>query len=375
MFKKCFFNETVICIQGEIGPRGPRGLKGDPGQIGIRGSKGPVGPKGEKGDRGIAGQRGPPGPTVQKPRIIKVPQDATIIETMDANFSCQAVGYPQPKIKWLFQKKKISSNQERIITVDETELLVKNVSYNDRGELACIAENFMGEQIAKAEMKVLVPPKVNVSPKRIVGVLNTAAMIHCSVFGVPRPNVTWVRLNSELGHNTEVLGNGSLLFKSLTYKDAGLYECTGENSLGKSRASALFFVESFLTTHRDFYKNFHVGCGGALSGWHGSFASTNFPRYYPDYSRCGWTIRGPSRSKITLRFASFETASGDSVTIREGGSSGDIIARVEGSPKLSRIYRSKSNVMYVLFSSNHHQRRRGFLAVWGAVLLKKNTAV
>eukprot|EP00112_Aurelia_sp_Birch-Aquarium-sp1_P007198 Seg1784.2 transcript_id=Seg1784.2/GoldUCD/mRNA.D3Y31 product=Peroxidasin pseudo=true protein_id=Seg1784.2/GoldUCD/D3Y31 len=371
MFKKCFYNKTAICIQGDVGPQGPRGLKGDPGQIGTRGYKGPVGPKGEKGDRGVPGQRGPPGPTVQKPRIITLPQNATIIETMDANFSCRAVGYPQPKIRWLFKKKRISTDQERIKTVDETGLLVKNVRYNDRGEIACIAENFMGKQIAKADITVLVPPKVSVSPKQIVGVLNNAAMIHCSVFGYPQPNVTWARLNGKLGRNTELLQNGSLVFKSLKYKDAGLYECTGENLLGKSKATALLFVESFLTTHRDLYKNFHAGCGGTLSGWHGSFASTKFPSSYPGYSNCGWTIRGPLRSKITLKIASFKTGRGDSVTIREGDSSGDIIARVEGSPNLSRIYSSKSNAMYVKFYSDHYYSGRGFLAVWEALLLKK----
>ena len=103
MFKKCFYNETAICIQGEKGLPGPRGLKGDTGDIGPLGPVGPTGQQGQKGEKGEPGIQGPPGPTVVMPRITKHPKNVTIMEHKNGMFWCDADGYPKPSITWVYR--------------------------------------------------------------------------------------------------------------------------------------------------------------------------------------------------------------------------------------------------------------------------------
>lgn len=45
------------------------------------------------------------------------------------------------------------------------------------------------------------------------------------------------------------------------------------------------------------------GCGGTLSGGHGSFASPNFPGTYPNGTHCEWAVTAPRGRVVTVTFA------------------------------------------------------------------------
>ena len=84
-----------------------------------------------------------------------------------------------------------------------------------------------------------VPPTVNVQSNEVLSYTgNEAVEIICRVSGLPKPQISWYKLNGELPVNAEVKENGNLVLKNLSKIDAGVYKCVGRNDLGSSEELA-----------------------------------------------------------------------------------------------------------------------------------------
>ena len=357
MIKNCFYNETAICIQGEKGPPGARGLKGDPGKAGPRG---PTGGQGIRGPKGDPGNRGPHGPTVFKPVITGVPKNISVLEHHNAVFKCVAEAYPKPKIEWLYKGVRIFGNESRFDLLNETHIQLRNVTFDDRGEFMCVSTNFMGTRRAKANLTVLVPPKVSIANKQVVGYKGHDLTIQCSVFAFPTPNITWIRVDGHLAENVEVTDDGQFRFRNLREENGGMYKCIGNNDVGTAVKPFLLVVQSFTRN-----SGFVTTCGGQMHGISGAFASPNYPNNYGDNIGCSWTIDGPRNSVLTLRFVKFRTESGnDKVLIRSR--SGSIVGELSGSISSGQTYRINGGKIYIDFTTDGSVTSGGFLATWHA---------
>ena len=355
MIKNCFYNETAICIQGEKGPPGARGLKGDPGKAGPRG---PTGGQGIRGPKGDPGNRGPHGPTVFKPVITGVPKNISVLEHHNAVFKCVAEAYPNPAIEWLYKGVRIFGNESRFDLLNETHIQLRNVTFDDRGEFMCASTNFMGTRRAKANLTVLVPPKVSIANKQVVGYKGHDLTIQCSVFAFPTPNITWIRVDGHLADNVEVTVDGQFLFRNLKEGNGGMYKCIAKNDVGTAVAPFHLVVEKFSRSSR---------CGGEMHGISGAFASPNYPNNYNDGMVCTWTITAPRNSVITLEFVNFKTESThDKVVIRKGTQTGQTVAELSGSVGSGQRYRINGGRVFIRFYSDGSSNYRGFLATWHA---------
>jgi len=364
MFQKCLYNDTVICIQGQKGSPGPKGLKGEKGEIGLCGPAGPVGSQGKKGQKGEPGIRGLPGPSVAKPSITKHPIDMAIMEHENGTFRCDADGYPKPRISWLHRGLQINSNHTRFKMINETHLYIANATYNDRGEISCVARNCMGTAKAEAKLEILVPPTAYINSTQVLSYEGNNLSVSCIVFGFPWPNITWTKVAGQMGENVKGTYDADLRFENLNRDNGGMYTCTGENLYGKASANLVLVVKESTYSRK---------CGGELYGSQGMFASPNYPNNYPNNLNCLWTIRGYSTIRIT--FIDFETDyCCDIVTLEQPRSSSYYdrfqslyntqIAQLRGSIR-GRSYTS-SKQMYIRFTTNNRGTRKGFLAMWSA---------
>ena len=354
MFKKCFYNETAICIQGEKGLPGQRGLKGDPGKVGPQGFPGVQGLKGEKGDRGI---RGPPGPSVAKPVITKPPTDASVLENRNVVFGCVSEGYPKPRIEWLYRAAKITENQTRFEKLNETHLQLRNVTFEDRGSLECISTNFMGSVKAKANLTILVPPKIQLDRSQVARYIGQDVSIECTAFGNPMPRLKWEKEHGTLRGNVRHFSDGQIQFNKLTKENGGMYTCVAENEWGRSKAN-LFLI----TQKVDGYSR---ACGGRLYGTYGAFASPNYPSSYTDSLDCRWTIQGTRGSALILSFVYFKTESGnDKVEIYQDSTSGTKVAEISGDVESGRTYLVNDDRAIIRFITDGSVTNKGFLATW-----------
>ena len=168
----------VTCSPGPPGPPGRPGLRGGKGARGRRGQRGKPG---NKGDQGIMGSPGKSG----KQGIMGPVGPAGEAGPKGQKGDTGPAGMPGSK-----------------------------------GE--------PGESISVAT--------VAVSPTRLIVNESKSASFHCSVTGNPKPTVIWSKLNSQSKIRQSAVSGGILHLRNIKGGDAGVYNCSAVNILGKAHA-------------------------------------------------------------------------------------------------------------------------------------------
>ena len=90
-------------------------------------------------------------------------------------------------------------------------------------------------------------PVVAVSPKTLTVNEGGSASFQCSASGNPKPSLKWSKLNSLSQISDSKVSGGKLLLKNVAGNDAGKYNCSAVNILGKAHALVqLVVIESLL---------------------------------------------------------------------------------------------------------------------------------
>ena len=79
-------------------------------------------------------------------------------------------------------------------------------------------------------------PVVGVSPKTLTVNEGGSASFQCSVSGNPKAAIQWSKLNSQPQISPSTVSGGKLLLKNVAGNDAGKYNCSAVNILGKAHA-------------------------------------------------------------------------------------------------------------------------------------------
>ena len=79
-------------------------------------------------------------------------------------------------------------------------------------------------------------PVVAVSPKTLTVNEGGSASFQCSVSGNPKAAIQWSKLNSQPQLSPSTVSEGKLLLKNVAGNDAGKYNCSAVNILGKAHA-------------------------------------------------------------------------------------------------------------------------------------------
>ena len=79
-------------------------------------------------------------------------------------------------------------------------------------------------------------PVVAVYPKTLTVNEGGSASFQCSVNGNPKPAIQWSKLNSQSQLSSSLVSGGKLLLKNVVGNDAGKYNCSAANILGKAHA-------------------------------------------------------------------------------------------------------------------------------------------
>ena len=151
---------------------------------------GPPGPRGEKGSRGKRGQKGDQG-------IMGLPGKSGKQGIMGSSGPKGDVG--------------------------------------DKGQKGAIGRE--GMPGAKGEPgESISAPVVAVSPKTLTVNEGGSASFQCSVNGNPKAAIQWSKLNSRSQLSFSLVSGGKLLLKNVIGNDAGKYNCSAANILGKAHA-------------------------------------------------------------------------------------------------------------------------------------------
>jgi len=178
------------------------------------------------------------------------PQNIQAKLGQDVRFPCHTAGGGGAVLTWNWNGRLVSAGNMKVYTDDRiqvvsggSELVVRGVTREDRGEFSCIVNLKQETPTLRHSLEVLVAPSIKISSKGSIKVEEGSRIeISCQAAGFPKPSVRWVR-KGKLVQRAEVDEEEErLVMASVKPDDAGVYACVGENSEGSSRQEVLLTV-------------------------------------------------------------------------------------------------------------------------------------
>ncbi|KAK0149106.1 Immunoglobulin superfamily member 10 [Merluccius polli] len=183
----------------------------------------------------------------------------TVLSNSDAFLPCEAVGNPEPAIRWM----RFSSSTGNTITIkgkmgkfevfSNGTLAIQNANIRDRGQYLCLAENDLGSDKLLVTLSVVAYPSRILEPKirEIKSHAGSTVEMQCKAEGRPTPLISWILANRTQvrGHisgkgRASVTPEGTLTIERVSVYDRGHYKCIASNPAGAATATVRLQVVS-----------------------------------------------------------------------------------------------------------------------------------
>ena len=193
---------------------------------------------------------------IYKPKIIKKPENKTIVEGMSAYFSCEVdSGSLLAEIHWAKVKdveRLDKHSRDSFILIsgveNSNELVIERVNQSHSGLYVCIVINSVGQTQAEAYLRVLAGYEaVEQPPENVTALAGQTVNFYCRTPLEIRPFISWVRTVEDeflvlLEEQTEVLR-----LDNVTVEDAGEYHCV----VGSHSSNAIYESAWLSVTDQD----------------------------------------------------------------------------------------------------------------------------
>ncbi|XP_044107539.1 immunoglobulin superfamily member 10 [Neovison vison] len=183
----------------------------------------------------------------QKPVILTYALGTVYCITGESpSLHCASDGSPKPHTKWTTPSGYIIDRPQssgKYVLHENGTLVIKEATAYDRGNYVCTAQNSIGHALVTVPVMVVAyPPRItNRLPRSILTRIGAAVRLRCVALGVPKPEITWERLDHALLSMTNKRGTqelepfhpqGTLTIQNPQTSDSGIYKCTARNPLG-----------------------------------------------------------------------------------------------------------------------------------------------
>ncbi|XP_036068189.1 neuronal cell adhesion molecule isoform X13 [Oryzias melastigma] len=154
--------------------------------------------------------------------------------------TCRASGKPKPLITWTKNVMPIETGlEDDTMKVEDDMIIFRDVKTSNSAVYQCNVSNEFGYLLANAFVNVLSEPPRVLTPvnKKYEVIRNHRALLDCSFFGSPIPNITWFkdsRSSTLDGDSYSLHDNGTLEIRISRPRDSGKYTCVARNILGIS---------------------------------------------------------------------------------------------------------------------------------------------
>eukprot|EP00061_Rhincodon_typus_P017529 g46253.t1 len=152
-------------------------------------------------------------------------------------FECQAIGDPQPSIRW----SKVNGRLSPEVILKNGMLKIDHVKESDAGRYRCTATNDAGSVKSEVVLYVQTVPMIAPQPELKEVTIGSKAVFPCLASGYPEPEITWNKLEGDLPPGAYV-ENNVLTIPSATTEHTGTYVCTATNEQGTETAYAMLKV-------------------------------------------------------------------------------------------------------------------------------------
>ncbi|XP_022809370.1 hemicentin-1-like [Stylophora pistillata] len=162
--------------------------------------------------------------------------------TLNSTFTtpCFVKGSPPVSVNW-------SKDGEAL--VNNNTLIIKHVTFDDKGFYECVAENLAGKANSSFWIDVTVSPWILLSPVNQSVIVGDPVNFTCRASGVPTPKVMWTfnsgKLQSginQINFERDLFVESYLEMLRTTKEMEGTYECTAENKANTTSSSATLQV-------------------------------------------------------------------------------------------------------------------------------------
>ncbi|VVD00945.1 unnamed protein product [Leptidea sinapis] len=179
-----------------------------------------------------------------------VPKDQTAALGDTVYFTCTARGVPKPQITWYRNTMILPPDESIILSDNNQNLTITEISGDDDGIYHCRAENSEGlteiSAFLKVEQNKIIVPKIVLRPEDLDAFEETSVQLPCEYESEPPGNVEWRKNGNRLTTNDRLSITiiGSLVIKNITLADSGSYECSVHNEYGRDTAAAFLTVKN-----------------------------------------------------------------------------------------------------------------------------------
>ncbi|KAF3861171.1 hypothetical protein F7725_001426 [Dissostichus mawsoni] len=118
----------------------------------------------------------------------------TVMIGNSVEFECQAVGDPEPTVKW----SKVGGSLPSHIMVKEGMLRIDQVTEADAGQYRCTATNDVGSVQSQVVLNVQSLPQIASLPETKEVTVGSDAVLPCVASGYPLPEIRWSKVEGEL---------------------------------------------------------------------------------------------------------------------------------------------------------------------------------
>lgn len=189
------------------------------------------------------------------PTFSKKPKPQVVDEGKDVVVECHLVAIPEPDVFWYHNNKKITKKTNVTITTTSdmhmytTRMTIKEVTKSQEGVYKIKAKNREGEASVQFTLKVRTgdreAPQILEPLHSITVQEDTTVVLTTTVFGNPKPNVTWLKNGEPItrAKPTEKGNTHTLVLTNVTLDDTAEYTVRATNDLGTAETIAKLTVE------------------------------------------------------------------------------------------------------------------------------------
>lgn len=189
------------------------------------------------------------------------PEDVEVRLGGRISFTCEVIGDPTPKIKWMRDSNEVSADGDRYVIQEDGTLVINDATEQDTGAYECVAKSEMGSTKSRSARAVISIPEslrfVQLPESQTVQVGADVSFV-CRVDGQPTPRIQWWRDGQQLsvGGRIEIEDDGNVLrILAAKESDSARYVCRAKNSNGYAETSAdLKVVDAAYSPPRMTYK-------------------------------------------------------------------------------------------------------------------------
>ncbi|XP_065166394.1 neuroglian isoform X2 [Atheta coriaria] len=181
------------------------------------------------------------------PEITEAPHDQEAVDGRGINMTCKVFGAPKPEVKWVHNGKELTGGRFKVL--ENGDLNIDTIQFDDSGEYTCYAENKFGRANASCSFNVKSHTFISDGPEDYEVSAGTQATFRCNAVADPSLplEIIWMNNGEPIDFEGEPRfvksSDYSLTITKTIELDSGTYTCLARTPLDEASARATLTVQ------------------------------------------------------------------------------------------------------------------------------------